>query len=114
MNEITIRGAGKRANLQVWSQRVAECRGSGIPVSRWCQENGINVKTYYNWQKKVFEAMVEEQQDGPRFARVTAYQSENTENNVAATVRIGPAAVDVYSGADAETVAAIVRALTVC
>ena len=111
MNEITIRGAGKRANLQVWSQRVAECRGSGMPVSRWCQEHGINVKTYYNWQKKVFEAMVEEQQDGPRFARVSTQQPEN---NVAATVRIGPASVDVYSGADAETVAAIVRALTVC
>ena len=43
MNEITIREAGKTANLRVWSQRVAECRGSGLPVSRWCQENGINV-----------------------------------------------------------------------
>ncbi len=111
MNAITIRVAGKRANLRVWSQRVAECRGSGIPVSRWCQEHGINVKTYYNWQKKVFEAMVEEQQSGPRFARVSAQQLEN---NVAATVRIGPASVDVYTGADAETVAAIVKALTVC
>ncbi len=111
MNEITIRGAGKRANLQVWSQRVAECRGSGLPVSRWCRENGINVKTYYNWQKKVFEAMVEEQQGGPRFAEVRVQQPES---GIAATVRIGPAAVDVYTGADAETVAAIVKALTVC
>ena len=111
MNEMTIRGAGKMVNLQVWSQRVAECRGSGLPVSRWCREHGINVKTYYNWQKKVFEAMVEEQQDGPRFARVSTQQPEN---NVAATVRIGPASVDVYTGADAETVAAIVKALTVC
>ena len=54
---------------------------------------------------------MEEQQDGPRFARVSTQQPEN---NVAATVRIGPASVDVYSGADAETVAAIVKALTVC
>lgn len=95
----------------MWSRWVAECRESGLPVSRWRQENGINVKTYYNWQKKVFEAMVEEQQGGPRFARVSAQQPENS---VAATVRIGPAAVDVYTGADAETVAAIVKALTVC
>ena len=111
MNEMTIQGAGKMANLRMWSQRVAECHGSGLPVSRWCQENGINVKTYYNWQKKVFEAMVEEKQDGPRFARVSVQQPENS---VAATVRIGSAAVDVYTGADAETVTAIVRALTVC
>ena len=75
MNEMKIRGAGKTANLRVWSQRVAECR------------------------------------EEPRFAEVRVQQSENS---VAATVRIGPAAVDVYTGADAETVAAIVRALTVC
>ena len=111
MNEMTIREAGKMTNLQMWSQRVAECRGSGLPVSRWCQEHGINVKTYYNWQKKVFEAMVEERQGGPRFARVNAQQPESS---IAATVRVGPAAVDVYTGADAETVAAIVRTLTVC
>ena len=54
---------------------------------------------------------MEEQQDGPRFAEVRVQQPEN---NVAATVRIGPASVDVYTGADAETVAAIVKALTVC
>ncbi len=51
MNEMTILGVGKMANLRVWSQRVAECRESGLPVSRWYQENGINVKMYYNWQK---------------------------------------------------------------
>ncbi len=37
-----------------------------------------------------------------------------SQNRLTATVRIGPAAVDVYTGAGAETVAAIVRALTVC
>ncbi len=53
MNEMTIRGAGKMAYLRVWSQRVTECRESGLPVNRWCQEHGINVKTYYiNIQSK--------------------------------------------------------------
>lgn len=72
MNEMTIRRAGKAANLQVWSQQMAECGGNRMPVSRWGQENGINVKTYYNWQKKVFETMVEKQHREPRFARGSA------------------------------------------
>ena len=109
--EISIQTLGQRQRLLEWSQRVADCRQSGMSVKRWCNENGVSTKTYYNWQKKVFEAMVEEQREEPRFARVRVQQPEN---NVAATVRIGPAAVDVYTGADAETVAAIVRALTVC
>ena len=111
MNEMTIREVGKAANLRVWSQRVAECRGSGMPVAQWCELNGISYKTYYRWQKKVFDAMVEEQREEPRFVELKRPESPN---RLAATVRIGPASVDVYTGADAETVAAIVRALTVC
>ena len=70
MDEITIRGTRKQANLQVWSQR-----------------------------------------EEPKFAEVRVQHSES---GIATTVRIGPDAVDVYTGADAETVAAIVRVLTVC
>ena len=32
------------------------CQGSGMTVKNWCQANGINLKTYYNWLKKVREA----------------------------------------------------------
>lgn len=61
MNGITIQNAEKQQNLFEWSQRVADCRCSGLPVKRWCSEHGINLKTYYNWQSKVFAAMIEQQ-----------------------------------------------------
>ena len=90
--ETSIQTLGQRRRLLEWSQRVAECRGSGLPVSRRCRENGVNVKTYYNWnwQKKVFEAMAEERREVTGFAEVRVQHSENS---VAATVRVGPAAV---------------------
>ncbi len=84
MDELTIRGAGKMANLCAWSQRVAECRGNGMPVAQWCESNGISRKTYCRWQKKVFDATVGERREEPKF-----------------TVRIGSIA-EVYTGADAE------------
>ena len=99
MDEITIRGTRKQANLQVWSQRVAECQKGRMPVAQWCESNSISRKTYYRWQKKVFEAMAEERREEPRFAEVRVQQPEN---GVVATVRIGSAAVEVYTGADAE------------
>ena len=112
MNEMTIRGAEKQANLQKWSQRVAECRSSGLPVRQWCDENGVNPKAYYTWQKKVFDAIVERQDvQVPRFAQLRAPEHRG---DPAATVRMGGAAVDVYAGADAATVSAIVKALTSC
>ncbi len=52
MDELTIRGAGKMANLRAWSQRVPECREGEIPVAQWFESNGISRKTYYRWQKE--------------------------------------------------------------
>ncbi|MBR5676590.1 MAG: hypothetical protein IKX20_00405 [Paludibacteraceae bacterium] len=62
MAELTIRGARKQKNFLEWSRRVAKCRGSGVTVSRWCAEHCVNRKTYYTWQKKVFAAMIEQQE----------------------------------------------------
>ena len=58
MDSVTIQSMKAQRSLMEWSQRVADCRNSGQPVTRWCAEHGINPKTYYNWQKKVFAAMV--------------------------------------------------------
>lgn len=40
------------ALLQEWEIKIGDCRGSGKSVSTWCRENGINVKTYYYWERK--------------------------------------------------------------
>ena len=63
MGELTIRSARAQRNLMEWSQRVSECRNSGLSVTRWCAEHDVKVKTYYNWQKKVFAAMIEQQKE---------------------------------------------------
>lgn len=59
--ETSLQTLGQRQRLLEWSQKVADCRQSGLSVKRWCSENGTSVKTYYSWQKKVFELMVEQQ-----------------------------------------------------
>lgn len=113
---MTIRSVGQRQRLLEWSQRVADCRQSGMSVKRWCEENGVTTKTYYTWQKKVFTAMVEQQRiqvedmpaDGPRFAELPAPGQISTPHaeraKLAASIRIGNASVDFYDGADPEMV----------
>ena len=116
MGELTIRRAQAQRNLLEWSQRVAECRSSGLSVTRWCVEHGIKQKTYFNWQKKVFAAMIEQQRqqlEEPqeperRFAELPA---PAIQNDLVAAVRIGEASLDVYSGASADVVAALCKAL---
>ena len=127
MDEMTIRRAGQQQNLLAWSQRVADCRSSGLSVNRWCAEHDIKPKTYYNWQKKVFAAMIEQQkmqvevtETQSRFAELPASAPEpapipasepRQKTGLIASIRVGNASLDIYDGADAEVVAALCRVL---
>lgn len=41
--------------INVWRQRVMECKTSGLTVAEWCEQNHINKKTYFYWQKQVWD-----------------------------------------------------------
>ncbi len=116
VTELTIRGAHKQKNLLEWSRRVAECRGSGVSVSRWCAEHGVNRKTYYTWQKKVFAVMIEQQklqmmETAEPESRFVELPSPPERNEPVATVRVGMASLELYGGASTEFAAALCTAL---
>lgn len=46
-----IRAIKHAAKLSEWSERIRACRSSGIAVKNWCEENGINIKSYYRWER---------------------------------------------------------------
>ena len=97
---------------------MADCRSSGMSVTRWCAEHNVKPKTYYNWQKKVFAAMLAQQKvetsdAPPRFAELPAPPGETKlaaaekQTDLVASVRIGDASLEVYGGASAEIVSAL-------
>ena len=55
MGSISLNTAKHESYIQVWRERVMACRSSGKTIVDWCQENGINLKTYYYWQKRVWD-----------------------------------------------------------
>ena len=54
--EQSLQKFNAKQNLLKWSERIASCRNSGMSVREWCKVNGIPPSTYYNQQRKVFEA----------------------------------------------------------
>ena len=48
-----VRAMKHAALLQAWSGRIATCRSSGKTVKEWCESEGISIKTYYYWEKKI-------------------------------------------------------------
>ena len=39
--------------VELWAERIAECRSSGMSVRAWCREKEISEKTYYYWQRRL-------------------------------------------------------------
>ena len=122
MEEITIRSTRAQRNLMEWSRRVADCRSSGLSVARWCSEHSVNPKTDYNWQKKVYAAMIAQKQtkvsdSSLRFVELPPpsnemQQASEEKRDLIASVRIGNASLEVYGGASAEIISVLCKVLS--
>ena len=123
--EVSIQSMGQRQRLFEWSQRVADCRQSGMSVKRWCEENGVTPKTYYSWQKKVFEFMVEQQKSqleaeehSSCFVELPVSQEQLSvqpaTETLVASIQVGKASVNLYAGADPQLVQALCQVLKSC
>ena len=58
MDEIAI--VKKQVQKAEWAERIRKCRESGLTVSKWCRENGINLKTYYYHLRKLRKEICEQ------------------------------------------------------
>ena len=103
-----LQAYNEQNKLAQWVQIVSQCRDSGLSVRQWCQEHGVNISSYYKWQRKVY-AMAQAQQE-IQFAEVTPERPVS----VAVTVRIAGAEADIHNGADAATVETVLRVLKSC
>jgi putative transposase len=41
-----------------WEQIVLECNKAPISKKEWCLQNGINIKSFYYWQRKIRKSAV--------------------------------------------------------
>lgn len=100
--------------LQKWSQRITDCRSSGLHVKRWCQENGVSLSTYYKWQRRVFA--VSAQPCETQFAElpISCTKPQHPASDIAASLQFNGTNIDFHNGADPTTIMAIIRAVKSC
>ena len=99
--------------VQLWAERIAECRSSGKSVRAWCRENEISEKTYYYWQRRLYQQMVStaERVD---FAEIPRGVQIGQCSGAAAKISLSRATIEVYPGADAQMIQAILQTLQSC
>lgn len=103
-----------KQNLLAWSERIRACRESGMSVREWCSANEIALSTYYSQQRKVFEeskTAAEAKSPAAEFAEIRLPRQSNAP---IATLRIGEAEADIYSGADEASIRVICSILKSC
>ena len=109
--EKELQTLGKDKRMTEWAQRVSECRGSGLTVRNWCGQHGIKEKTYYYWQRRIWESMNESRSS--RFVQIPV-ETASAGQNTAVRIRINGAEAEICAGTDAETIEAVCRALREC
>ena len=108
--EKELKALNQQNKMAVWADRISACRSSGRCVKAWCQENGICEGTFYKWQKKLFEIAQTQQQTS--FVEITP--PVHPASRISVTIRLSGVEADIHSGADAETVALVLRLLQSC
>ena len=84
-----------------------------MTVRAWCQENSISEKTYYYWQRQLFQELTNAQPQSSGFVEVRPRKTENS-GQLAVRIRVADAEAEVYNGADAAALEAVLRALWSC
>ena len=46
--------------MKKWAGILQEAAASGVPKVTWCEQNGINRRQFYHWQKKIREFVLEQ------------------------------------------------------
>ena len=107
------------ALLQAWSGRIAECRSSGKTVKAWCEAEGVSLKTYYYWEKRIV-AEASQQANllvAPRGGLLMRVNPETLSDGGAGrgeaciTIQHGKSVITLPGGSSVETIADLVKAL---
>lgn len=108
------------SSLALWSQRILDCKKSGLTVSAWCEKNNIHEKSYWRWHKILKDKYQEYCANNSRNTGETEfYELDRTPTIEAitrkpvATIKIRDISIDIFSGDDS-VISSICRGLMSC
>ena len=99
--------------VQGWAERIAECRSSGMSVRAWCRENEISEKTYYYWQRRLYQQMVSAT-ECVDFAEIPHGVQTGQSTGAIAKVCLTGVTIEVYPGAETQMIQVILETMKSC
>ena len=121
-----IREIKKQVRHKEWAAMVQECQTSGKNVEEWCNENGINISTYYKRLYVVRSELIEESENQHIVpVSVSAAVSDASNSVIADAVkecgcedkimmRKNGIEIDLSQNISSDTILALLRGLSQC
>ena len=114
-NRKLLNQAKHEANLAIWRERVRECRNSGLRIYEWCKQNGLNDKTYYKWQREIWDRENEKREIGLskqeeiQFSEVQNIYLEPEKDKAGVTIEKNGWKIELQNNANPELVSRIIQ-----
>ena len=103
--------------MEQWKQRIQECQASGMPISKWCKQNGFAEQTYYRYLKRIRQQLCEslsvpvaKQEQAVTFSKLEV-TAPIPDTKAAVIIRLPNATLEINQGATQQTVQAVLLAL---
>ncbi len=107
----------KQMKWQEWSQMVTACRNSGMKIKDWCEQNEINLKTYYYRQRRVFDTVKDTSLVPSRPKEAVEFaplRPEHRHVTNAVTLHLSDCTLEIPEGYDHSSLRAIIQAIREC
>lgn len=85
-----------------WTERIRQCRESGLTVTEWCRENSINPKTYYYHLRKLRKEICEQ---------IPVPVMTVPETNPSVKIHIGDVTAEITEGISEQMMTSLIRAI---
>ena len=114
-NRKLLNQAKHEANLAIWRERVRECRNSGLRIYEWCKQNGLNEKTYYKWQREIWDQENEKREIEPvkqeeiQFSEVPNIYLEPEKKKASVSIEKNGWKIELQNNANPELVSRIIQ-----
>ncbi len=102
--------------FEQWSKTISACQSSGQTVTCWCSDNGINVKSYYYWLRKIRKQACDSVTSSsvPEIREIVPVHKDSIVAAVSSrpiTLHVGTATLEIPDGSRPEAIAAVLTAL---
>ncbi len=116
MDQVTL--AKNKMRADSWRMLIQTCQQSGQTVVSWCEENNINIKTYYYWLRKLRkqelctkELPIPIPEEKTVMFKQLEVASPLPNTQAAVIIRLPQATLEVAEGTSQQTIQAVLLAL---